>query len=338
MSRIRRGVVSAIILGLGFVVGCSNDEGTKPPDSVDQFEVVRQAVDTYITSIASAPTVSAQYVFENLDANYEISVRKPEHFALGHLPGARNILYTEIATVTIVASLPKNQAIVTYCYTGHTGGAAATCLGTMGFSVRNMKFGMMAWTSDAAVRAQSPFTEEAYPGYPTEVEIAAHPLTTDYGLPTLDVSTSTDHAEIIRAACDAYLGRFRTAGVSPVIEASAVHARNFEDGDTSNDYFIVSVRKAEDYAKGHVTGAYNIPWSQIAKPENLAKLPHEKKIVVYCYTGHTGAIAAAALGILGYDVVNLKHGIMSWTKDASVRVQQPFTEEVDCKDYELETN
>jgi rhodanese-related sulfurtransferase len=264
-------------------------------------------------------------------------VRQNQHYVLGHVPEAKNILYTKLAdAATDLSGVPKDKLVVVYCYTGHTGGVGATVLGAMGYNAKNMKYGMCAWTDDATVRATLPFTEAAYPGY-SDVETTAHDLTTDYGLPTLDVSDSSDPAEIIRAACDAYLNKFDGTGVSPVMEASALHARNFEDGDTSNDYFVLSARTAAHYAVGHVTGAYNIPWNQVAKVDNLKKLPRDKKIVVYCYTGHTGAIAATALGILGYDTVNLKHGMMSWTKDVAVRVQSPFSEENDCKKYAYET-
>ena len=61
----------------------------------------------------------------------------------------------------------------------------------------------------------------------------------------------------------------------PVISADALY-ENLNDGDTSNDPFIVSVRSAEHYALGHIPGAINIPWKQIAEPENLAKLPTDQ--------------------------------------------------------------
>lgn len=320
-------------------VSCSDDDdnGTQPPPAVDQFETVRSAADAYITSLGSAPTITAQQVFDDLDDNFELSVRSHDHYLLGHVRGARNIPYVKVADpATDLSILPKGQLMPVYCYTGHTAGLAATMLGMMGYNTKNMKFGMMAWTEDAAVRAQNPFMEANYPGY-ADVETTPNALTVDHGLPTLDVSSSSDAGAIVRAACDAYLNRFDGTGVSPVIEASALHARNFEDGDPDNDYFVLSVRSADHYALGHITGAYNIPWNQIAKAENLRKLPHDKKIVIYCYTGHTGAIAAGVLGALGYDVVNLKHGMMAWTKDEAVRVAQPFKEDVDCKKFTVVT-
>ena len=49
-----------------------------------------------------------------------------------------------------------------------------------------------------------------------------------------------------------------------------------------------------------------------------AKLPADKPIVVYCYTGHTGQAAATVLKMLGYDVANLKYGMMGWTMDDEI--------------------
>ena len=74
----------------------------------------------------------------------------------------------------------------------------------------------------------------------------------------------------------------------------------------------------EAFPLGHIEGAYNIPWKSIVDPANLAKLPTDEQIVVYCYTGHTGQVAAALLRILGYDAINLKFGMMGWTDDDEI--------------------
>ena len=108
-----------------------------------------------------------------------------------------------------------------------------------------------------------------------------------------------------------------------MISAEALF-ENLTDGDDSNDPIVVSVRAPEAYAKGHIPGAYNIPWRTIAEDANLAKLPTDKPIVVYCYTGHTGQAAAIVLRTLGYDVQNLKFGMMGWTDDMEVLGTEPF--------------
>ena len=46
--------------------------------------------------------------------------------------------------------------------------------------------------------------------------------------------------------------------------------------------------------------------------------------MTYCYTGHTGQIAATTLGLLGYNVLNMKYGMMGWTDDETVLATAPF--------------
>ena len=76
---------------------------------------------------------------------------------------------------------------------------------------------------------------------------------------------------------------------------------------TPHDLFIIDLRKPEDFAKGHIKGAVNIFWLDIIK--NLNKLPIDKKIVLYCYVGHTSSQVLVLLKLLGYEVLSLKFGL-----------------------------
>ena len=73
---------------------------------------------------------------------------------------------------------------------------------------------------------------------------------------------------------------------------------------------ILSVRKAEDYAKGHVKGAINVPFGA-GMQEGLVQLPKDKKIIVYCYTGQTASQTVAILRLLGYEAYNMQFGMGS---------------------------
>lgn len=75
------------------------------------------------------------------------------------------------------------------------------------------------------------------------------------------------------------------------------------------DYFILDIRKPDVYRKGHIKGAKNIFWMDLLKPENLKKLPKDRRILLYCYVGHTSSQALVLLKLLGYDVVSLKFGM-----------------------------
>ncbi len=301
-------------------------------EPTEDFETVRMAIEDWLATGPKA-VVSADEVFEVLNDGdesndpYILSVRKPEHYELGHVPGAENILWNQIAKPESLEQLPIDQPIVDYCYTGHTGQVAMTALNLMGYDATNMKFGMMGWTKNADVLAQPGFDPAAVPDYRVETE--PNEATETYDFPALDTG-ATDEADVVRTALDNYL----SSGKAPVTSADAVF-ENLNDGDESNDPVILSVRSPDHYAVGHVPGAINIPWTQLGDPEMLAKLPPDKPIVVYCYTGHTGQIATTLLSALGYDATNMKFGMMGWSKDPEV-VATAIFDPATQPDYRLE--
>ncbi|MBD3163071.1 MAG: hypothetical protein GF346_11655 [Candidatus Eisenbacteria bacterium] len=337
--RMSKKIVYCLMIGIAvfvFAPGCSDDDdnGTEPTP-VDQFEVVRSALNDWIAN--ATPTMSAATLYENLyeDGNpnndpFVLSVRSEDHYLnRGHIPDALNIPWRQVGDPAELTILPNDRQIVAYCYTGHTGQLATTALGAMGYDVTNLKFGMTAWTSVDSVRVAAAFDDDAVIDY--GFETTTNNFTETYDLPELDVTDSENEMTIIQEAYEEAWG----GSAGPTISAQALKD-NLDDGNANNDPMILSVRSADHYAIGHIQGAYNIPWRTIMDPDNLEKLPTDQQIVVYCYTGHTGQVATAALRMLGYDAVNLKFGIMAWTTDPDVRVAAPFSED-DVVDYPVET-
>jgi rhodanese-related sulfurtransferase len=74
---------------------------------------------------------------------------------------------------------------------------------------------------------------------------------------------------------------------------------------------IVDVREAEDYEKGHIPGAINLPHGSWDNPRNLAK---DKTNVVYCYSQqcHLAANACVAFASKGFPVMELEGGFEVW--------------------------
>ena len=74
---------------------------------------------------------------------------------------------------------------------------------------------------------------------------------------------------------------------------------------------VVDVRAAEDYAKGHIPGAINLPKEKWENPQGLSK---DKTNVVYCYTQqcHLAANACAQFASRGYPVMELEGGFEIW--------------------------
>jgi len=286
--------------------------------ALDEADVLGEHINAQLADWG--PVMAADALFENLsdgDASNDpfiVSVRSAEHYALGHIEGAINIPWRSIADDASLAMLPTDQQIVVYCYTGHTGQVAATLLRTFGYDVVNLKFGMMGWSDNPEVVVAAPFAASA--GYPTVTEATALPAPD--GLPVIDTGMS-EGAAIALARAQAMM-----ADWGPVISAADLF-ENLADGDTSNDPLVVSVRSAEHYALGHIDGAINIGWKAVATDDALDALPEGSPIVVYCYTGHTGQVAATVLALMGYDVTNLKFGMMGWSDDLDVVVATPFT-------------
>lgn len=87
-----------------------------------------------------------------------------------------------------------------------------------------------------------------------------------------------------------------------------------------NKYFLVDLRRPENYQRGHIPGAINIFWLDILREDNLRKLPPDKEILVYCYVGHTSSQVIVILSLLGFKVKSLKFG-MGISPDSKVEIK-----------------
>jgi len=280
---------------------------TPAAPTVSQFDVIVTAADAYLNDPNPELNISSKDLLSAMlaDGSYIISERKPEDYATGHIPGAVNLPASVLFKPENLAKLPKDSKIVPYCYTGHTGSQVTAMLNMCGYNATNLLWGIMGWTTNTTV-ANKQFSN---PSTDLPTETTANQLTGTYNLPSVNVTSATSELEIIRIACDNYA----TAGLKNI--AAGNLSALITDGDPNNDPIIISVRKAEDYAKGHIPGAVNIAFTGIAKKENLQKLDPDKQIVVYCYTGRTGSQATAILNVLGYDAKNLLWGMSGWTTD-----------------------
>jgi rhodanese-related sulfurtransferase len=74
---------------------------------------------------------------------------------------------------------------------------------------------------------------------------------------------------------------------------------------------VVDVREAQDFGKGHIPGAINVPKEQWNDLTGLAK---DRTNVVYCYSQqcHLAANACARFAAKGYPVMELEGGFEAW--------------------------
>ena len=74
---------------------------------------------------------------------------------------------------------------------------------------------------------------------------------------------------------------------------------------------VVDVRTAEEFASGHVPGAINIPYDQIARRASEIG-PPSTQVVLYCRTGRRSGIAVEALQKAGYEKLYDLRSVTAW--------------------------
>src|SRR3954453_957009 len=81
-----------------------------------------------------------------------------------------------------------------------------------------------------------------------------------------------------------------------------------------DNLIVVDVREEEDYRKGHIPGAINVPRNKWNNPQGLSR---DKTNVVYCYTQqcHLAANACLQFASAGYPVMELDGGFETWKEN-----------------------
>lgn len=74
------------------------------------------------------------------------------------------------------------------------------------------------------------------------------------------------------------------------------------------DMYIVDIRSAADYAKGHVKNAVNVPWGTAAMWEAVAHIPTDRTVYLHCYTGQTAGQAIVTMKMAGIKAVSVNSG------------------------------
>ena len=85
--------------------------------------------------------------------------------------------------------------------------------------------------------------------------------------------------------------------------------------DRQTGYIILDVRRADEFAEGHIPGAINIPNESIGTAE-ISELPDKDQLIlVYCRSGNRSKQASKKLVALGYTNIVEFGGIIDWPGD-----------------------
>lgn len=254
-------------------------------------DVVKTAAMAYFANYDSAKIMkAAKDFFAAIDAGEEmfvIDIRQPDAYAEGHIKGAVNIPFGA-AIAQNLSIIPDDTQVYVYCYSGQTASQTVALLNVAGKPAANVQKGFNGGIS-------------VEPGFENHIDKETVALPTD----KYDVDPA------IQAAIDKYFADMAAA------KGTAFESFNFKPAslkevlDAEDDSYVVySIRKAEDYAKGHIPTAINNPFGA-GMQEKFAALPTDKTIIVQCYTGQTASQTTAILRLLGFNAYNLQGGMGS---------------------------
>jgi sulfur-carrier protein adenylyltransferase/sulfurtransferase len=320
------------------------------------FDMIQKAADTYFASGKATKTIWAEDLYANLtDGNKTndpniISFRTATLYRAGHICSAVNIPLRSLFIDTLGwMTLPtdKTKPIVGYSETGNEGSEAVALLNIMGWDVTPLQWGFTSWYK-CPVTAPGLFRPATQGGvgmnYP--METAPTVATATYDLPKFKYS-GNNLTDLIKVAGNAWF----TAEVPPPPDYRGTDAF-FKDmfinpsklfnwlASPVTTPFILDVRDASHYNLGHVAGAINIPITEVAKIENLHKLPPDRQIVVVDNDGMAAGQVVSVLNVLGYNATQIMWGMMGWTTNDNVVVHRFLeyepgsdTKEHDIKEY-----
>jgi len=250
--------------------------------------VVADAANAYFANMpADVYKISEKDFIAKVKANENmliLDIRQADVYAKGHIKGAVNLPWGTAISDNL-EKFPKDKPIMVYCYTGQTAGQTVALLNVAGFNAKSVHLGWDLGISKAEGVADV-----------TETKANELPKAAAEIKPEIKAAIASYYKGLSEIKDPVY----KNYKISEDDAKKLVDARD-------KSVVILSVRSAEDYAKGHIEGAVNIPFAK-GMEKSFNTLPKDKKIIVYCYTGQTAGQTVAILKLLGYDAVSLNAG------------------------------
>jgi len=283
----------------------------------------------YVNGRTFPSLIKPSVVHDLLETNILlIDIRLAKEFKAGHIKGAINKRFSDLPDYFEAGIKPfKYDRIIIISADGQTASYTTSILRLMGYgNVFALRWGMSGWNSTYAAKGwfagcSSEFQDQL------ETKINEKPL----GKAMPELHTGMLNGEAI--------GRIRfdslfSDGLKTVtIEASDVFAH-------PSDYFIINYDRRDKYESGHIPGAVRYkPGATLSMVEEMATIPANKIVVVYCGTGHNAGFVTAYLRLFGYDARILKYGNNSFMHDKMIADRStlswlPFTN-ANVNDYNV---
>ncbi|MBN2813149.1 MAG: hypothetical protein JXQ80_03670 [Bacteroidales bacterium] len=333
---------SSLLILLFLLAGCSGNAGNNKSVPTDSVAVAADIVignetrllikdlaenGDYVNSREFPSLIKAAVVYEQLGSNQlVIDLRTASQYSGGHIKGAVNKQFSELPAYFETGIKPFTyEKIVLVCDDGQLSGYTTSLLRLMGYgNVYAMRWGMSAWNRKIA---EEDWLNGVSARYEQQLDKTTHQKPAAKGMP--EIKTGLNVGADISAA------RFKTIFAEGTDNVLITAEEVFANPDR---YYIINYERKDKYDDAHIPGAVRYKANgTLGFTDEMATIPADKTVVLYCGTGHNSAFATAYLRLLGYDARTLKYGnnafMYDWMKkDAAGLSWLPFSE-ADINDY-----
>jgi rhodanese-related sulfurtransferase len=281
----------------------------------------------YVNSQAYPSLIKASVVYEELGTNIlVIDLRSPEQYKAGHIKGAVSKKFEELPDYFETGIKPfEYDKIIMVSDDGQISSYTTSLLRLMGYgNVYSMRWGMSAWNGKYASEG---WLKGVSGKYEDKLEKEVNERAAPNGMPDLNTGKGTG----VEISTSRFQKLFEEGTGKVLVTAEEVFSN-------PSDYYIINLDRRDKYEDGHIPGAVRYkPDATLGFIQEMASIPFDKTVVVYCGTGHNSGFATAFLRLFGYDARTLKYGNNGFMYDKMVRDRTalswlPFTTQ-DVNDY-----
>ncbi len=263
----------------------------------------------YVNSQVFPSLIKASVVNSSLGKNIlVVDLRSPKLYSEGHIKGSVNKRFEDLPDYFETGIKPfEYDKIIMVCEDGQVSSYTTCLLRLMGYgNVYAMRWGMCAWNSTYAKKG---WLKDVSGKHEAELETKVNEKPVAKGMPELGTGKSTGE----EIGADRFHQLFRQGTANILISADEVFA-------DPGKYFIINYERKDKYEDGHIPGAIRYkPEATLGYTAEMATIPHDKTVVVYCGTGHNSGFATAYLRLFGFDARTLRYGNNGFMFDKMVR-------------------
>lgn len=315
MNRLHSQIFASLCLILFILAGCSGktagkkasmettplkESNTQPAIGNETMLLLKDLKDNgdYVNSQVYPSFIKSSIVHETIGNNIlVIDLRPAGLYHAGHIKGSVNKKFEELPGYFEAGIKPfEFDKIIMVCEDGQLSSYATCLLRLMGYgNVYAMRWGMSSWNDTCA---KNGWLKGVSDKHEADIETKTNEKPVARSMPELNTSKGTGE----EIANERFHKLFEDGTGNILITADEV----FSD---PGKYFIINLERKDKYEDGHIPGAVRYkPEATLGLIEEMATIPSDRTVVVYCGTGHNSAFATAYLRLFGYDARTLKYG------------------------------